>query len=142
MRNLIAKAAVPVFLALIALFIAGAAPAQDTGMRMDIPVPFIAGNVVLPAGSYVVRVDDRFRVLRLQGTEMSASLLLTSKSTRRSTGKLEKGSLCLHQYGNAYVLKNVWQRNNTEGWNVVRSSKEVELVRANPVPRLTTIAAN
>ena len=140
MKNLIAKLGVLAFLGLVALLVAGSAPAQNNGMRMEIPVPFIAGNTILPAGSYVVRVDQNFRLLYLQGWDISARLPLATKSTKRPSVKLERGSLGFHKYGDAYVLRNVWNRDEADGWALARSQKEIELVKAYPVPEATMIA--
>ena len=140
MKNLMAQLGVLAFLGLAALLIAGSAPAQNNGMRMEIPVPFIAGNTILPAGSYVVRVDQNFRLLHQQGWDTSARLPLATKSTKRASVKLERGSLGFQKYGDAYVLRNVWNRDEADGWALARSQKESELVKAYPVPEATMIA--
>ena len=128
-------------LALIAfIFMTGPISAQEAGMRMEIPVSFLAGNTVFPAGTYVVRVDERFRLLQLDGVSASGRMMLAAKSTKRQPAKVESGSLRFQKYGDTYVLRNVWQRDDTNGWVLARSQKENELAKANPAPTATQIA--
>ena len=53
---------------------------------------------------------------------------------------MELGSLRFQKYGDTYVLRNVWQRDDTIGWALARSQKENELAKANPAPTATQIA--
>ena len=41
--------------------LAASAGAQTSILRMEIPFQFIAGDQVMPAGQYVVRIDEGFR---------------------------------------------------------------------------------
>jgi len=127
-------------LAPIAFILTGPISAQEAGMRMEIPVSFLAGNTVFPAGTYVVRVNERFRVLQLQGVSASGGVMLAGKSTTRQPAKVELGSLRFQKYGDTYVLRNVWRRYDTNGWALARSQKENELAKANPAARATLIA--
>ena len=130
-----------VFLTLIALTISGSLVAQQNGMRMQIPVPFLAGNTDFPAGEYIVRVDERFRVLEVDGP-VRAKMMLATKSMKRAPEKVEQASLRLQKYGDTYVLRSVWQRENQDGWALVRSERENKLAKANPVSDTKLIAEN
>jgi hypothetical protein len=145
MRKLVVGALSLACLALIALLIV-AAPVlgQEAGIRMDIPVTFLAGDTVFPAGMYIIRVDERFRVLAVQGKTVSAKMMLATKSTRRAPAKVEKASLSLQRYGDTYVLRNVWQRNDADGWALARSQKEKELASAyrGPMPTMIEESSN
>ncbi len=131
-----------VCLLLIALtLLGGPIVAQNSGMRMEIPVPFLAGNTDFPAGTYVVRVDERFRVLEVDGP-VRAKMMLSTKSMKRAPEKAETASLRLQKYGDTFVLRSVWQREATDGWALVRSQKENQLAKAHPVTETRLIAEN
>jgi hypothetical protein len=141
MKNRIGVALGLVCLALsIFILLSGPVAAQQPGMRVDVPVPFLAGNTIFPAGSYVVRLDERFRILEIQGQHAVEKVMMTGKSTRRPAAKAEKGMISFQRYGENYVLRNVWRRDDTDGWALVRSQKEKELAAAYTTPAVTLIA--
>jgi len=130
MRKVFGGALGLVCLILTVLIPAGVpAPAQQAGMRMEVPVPFLAGNTALPAGSYVVQVDERFRILEVRGQHASARLMLAAKSAQRPAAKAEKGTLAFQRYGDTFVLRNVFGRDDTNGWQLRPTQKEKELAR-------------
>ena len=142
MRKVFLGAVGLVFLTLIALSISGSLVAQQNGMRMQIPVPFLAGNTDFPAGEYIVRVDERFHVLEVDGQSVRAKMMLATKSMKRTPQNSEKASLRLQKYGETYVLRSVFQREDAEGWALVRSQRENQLAKAHPATETRLIAEN
>lgn len=128
-------------LALIVFLFVTPAPAQKAGMRMDIPVPFLAGDQMLPAGSYVVRIDERFRLMQIEGWNVNASLRVATKSAVRPAAKVERGSLQFDKYDNVYVLRNAFRGDESLGWALPQSQRERELAKSHPAHETTLIAA-
>ena len=141
MVNVISKAGGLASLALIVFLAVTPTFAQNTGMRMDIPVSFLAGDQTLPAGSYVVRIDERFRLMQIEGWNVSTTVRLAAKSTPRPNAHVERGAILFEKYGDVYVLRNAFRHDESLGWAVPQSQREVELAKVHPVRETALVAA-
>ncbi len=101
---------------------------------------FLAGDTVFPAGTYFVRLDERYRILEIRGQHDVLRLMLNTKSSKRVAAKAEKGQMAFERYGDNYVLRTVWRRDDTDGWALGHSRKEKELMAAYTTPAVTLIA--
>ncbi len=117
----------------VALTLASAAGAQQTvGMKVYVPFSFLAGERVLPAGDYWVRVDQQFHTLdlRADGETMSHRTLLQSWGADRKGPATENGCLRFAVYGTDYVLKGIWTAGETRGYELTASTVEKQLAKA------------
>ncbi|MFB3827904.1 MAG: hypothetical protein ACE15B_14125 [Bryobacteraceae bacterium] len=107
--------------------------AEGVTVRADIPFQFLAGDQVLPAGSYQVRFDPEFRKIQFHSPESTATLFLLTKSFKRPEGaQADTGLLVFHKYGNVYALRNVWNPRQAKGYAAPVSKVERELARRMP----------
>lgn len=119
------------------------ARAQVTTMHVDIPFAFVAGNQVLPAGSYRVTVDQDFRRLRFDAkADVNTYLARLSTATdSRPSEKIERGTLRFACYDGQYFLINVWRPGQEEGNRVQASKRLLEAAtRGNVMPTTVSVA--
>lgn len=112
----------------LVLFSVGAAAGQ-TGTRFVIPFPFLAGEQVMPAGQYLVSVDQGNRTVSLRHENGSAVMSLRLIPGKRRPDRVEEGKLLFKVYGNARVLSRVWTRGYPDAGDVPVSNAERELAR-------------
>jgi hypothetical protein len=132
MKNPIFGKAMFAALGAAALMLASPAGAQVSTMRMEIPFAFVAGNQVLPAGQYVVTVDQDFnRCLLANQSDTTAQMIrLQSATESRPQGKAELGTLQFTRYGGQHFLSAVWRPGHEEGNRVVASKRLLEAARS------------
>ena len=122
-------------IAIAAVALAASANAQNgNGMRMDIPFAFLAGNEVLPAGSYTVRVDDGFNriLLEPQTNGPVRAVPVASGITERKQSDAWLGVLRFQKYGERWVLRAAFRPGRADGYYVMPSKAEKELARISP----------
>lgn len=112
----------------LVLFSVGAAAGQ-TGTRFVIPFQFLAGEQVMPAGQYLVSVDQGNRTVSLRHEDGSAVMSLRVIPGKRSPGRVDEGKLLFKVYGNARVLSRVWTRGYPDAGDLPVSNAERELAR-------------
>lgn len=112
----------------LVLLSVGAAAGQ-TGTRFVIPFQFLAGEQVMPAGQYLVSVDQGNRTVSLRHENGSAVMSLRVIPGKRNPGRVEEGKLLFKVYGNARVLSRVWTRGYPDAGDVPVSNAERELAR-------------
>jgi hypothetical protein len=105
-----------------------AANAQTTG-KFDIPFQFVAGQTVLPAGEYKVKVESGSAGMQIVHTDGKAALVLFAVPTQAkeapATGRLE-----FRRNGDTYVLASVWVRHSNRGLQLPTKQVERELAKA------------
>ena len=122
------------FFALTAAALLWVAPAvaQVSTMRMEIPFAFVAGGQVLPAGQYVVTVDQDFhRCLFASQSDTGTQVIrLASATDSRPWAKSTPGTLRFARYGGQHFLTAVWRPLQQEGSRVLTSKRLLEAARA------------
>lgn len=116
--------------------------AEPLPMRAYIPFAFLAGNETLPAGEYIVRVDEYNRVLMQSRDAARATGVPILASVYQPMSKADMGRLEFARYGDTYVLRNVWHSGSTQGNQVVISRKVKELARNHSGGEITVVGAH
>ena len=128
MKNATKTMRVLMIVAAFAIVSLTAANAQTTG-RFDIPFEFVAGETILPAGEYKVKVETGFAGMQFVSTDGKAALVLFAvpKQAKEApaTGRLE-----FRRNGDTYVLTAVWVRNSNMGLQLPAKQVERELAKA------------
>ena len=119
-------------LGVAALLWVSPAGAQVSTMRMEIPFAFVAGDQLLPAGQYVVTVDQDFnRCLFANQSNTNAQMIrLESATESRRLAKASLGTLRFTRYGGQHFLSAVWRPGHEEGNRVVASKRLLEAARS------------
>jgi hypothetical protein len=97
-------------------------------MRALIPFNFSAGNQLLPAGEYVMKVDQARQLLvvyRDNGKTLSY-VPLAAQSGFDSNGK---AVFVFNTYGRTHFLRTVKGAGNVEGWDLFQSGAEREVAK-------------
>src|SRR5450759_1262955 len=119
------------------------AGAQVSTMRMEIPFTFVAGDQVLPAGQYVVTVDQNFHHCRFDNLSDSTLRIvrLASATDSRPLTNSAQGTLRFTRYGGQHFLIAVWRPGQEEGNRVVVSKRLVETAKSkgNGSPEVITV---
>ena len=144
MKNPISGKATFFALGVAALLWVTPAGAQVSTMRMEIPFTFVAGDQVLPAGQYVVTVDQNLRRCRFDN--LSDSILrvvrLATTTDSRPLTKTAKGTLRFTRYGGQQFLSAVWRPGQEDGNRVVASKRLLEAAKSkgsDGSPEVTTV---
>ncbi len=139
MKNLGLSMAVSIGLSVFLLTAATPTKAATPTMLLDIPFQFMAGDVVLPAGTYVVQQLDGFPILDLKSTrECVSHRVVLSRRVERKGSPPENGILRFHKYGDKIVLQAIWSPWRSEGFELRPSKTMIELARADgAVPGIT-----
>ena len=101
----------------------------QTSMRFNIPFQFLAGDHVMPAGDYLVRVDFASRMLNVRHENGRSAKYLSAIPSKRSFDPVEEGKLVFKSYRNVYVLARVWTRGVSVSSDLPVSKAERELAR-------------
>ena len=128
MKSTTWKTRVLMTIGVLALLAATSANAQ-TIARFQVPVQFLAGDKMLPAGEYRVIVKSVFRIVEVRLSDDSGLFLLASPDQQAVTAPA-KGKLVLQSYGNVHALREVWVRGDAQGFALPTSKAERELARA------------
>jgi hypothetical protein len=94
----------PIAIGLLVLLPATVA-AQNVVMRADIPFNFVVGERTLPAGQYLVTVEQDWIALRCPESGSSAAVGYASHAYRSDA---QNGRLLFNSYGNTNILRKVW----------------------------------
>jgi hypothetical protein len=132
MKNTISGKATFLALGVAALLWVTPAGAQVSTMRMEIPFTFVAGDQVLPAGQYVVTVDQNFHHCRFDNLSDSIMRIvrLASATDSRPLTKAAQGTLKFTRYGDQHFLSAVWRPGQEEGNRVVASKRLLETAKS------------
>jgi hypothetical protein len=106
MKGLIFK--ITMLLALVMALTAVSAQAQTARnvQKFTVPFEFSVGHEVLPAGEYVVSVENQ--IIRLQKSDGKASAVALSRRTVQSSESNAEVKLKFRQYGDQVYLTQVW----------------------------------
>ena len=112
----------------VALSLATAAVSADaqtsTKQTVNIPFEFVVGSHEMSAGKYDVdRITSGGVVVRIRNTS-NADLTTRLTSTIVKTKAPDQGKLVFHRYGSTYFLAEVWRAGDSNGRQLVKSSRE------------------
>ncbi len=116
-------------LALVALAVPSFA--ETVNMRIEIPFAFVAGNEVLPAGTYEVGVDRSYTFADFRSIDETRihRVMLTTSRLERKPSESGVGTLQFQKYGDRLALRAVWNAWGTEGYVFQKSKAERELAK-------------
>jgi hypothetical protein len=104
-----------------------AANAQTTG-KFDIPFQFVAGQTILPAGEYSVRVEAGSAWMQIVHADGKAALHVLAVPAQAKAAPAT-GSLEFQRNGDTYVLAAVRVRNSNRGLQLPAKQVERELAK-------------
>ena len=117
-------------LAIVMVASAPTALAQTTPVaKADIPFDFVAGQRVMPAGTYEITHSDN--LLELRATDQKAAEFLTVHAAY-TLHTPSGSSLVFDRRGDKYFLRQIWTAGNHDGYECpkTRIEKDVEKIVA------------
>ncbi len=113
---------------LVSLLSAPPASGQ-TIAKFNVPFQFVAGNHVLPAGEYLVKVDSSLRGIQIRQAWGDDGAFLAAVPAR-TMDAASIGKLVFNAYGNVRLLQTVWIGGRAEGVEVPASKAQREIAKA------------
>ncbi len=109
-------------------------------MQIDIPFPFVAGGVHLPAGHYhVYHPGDPYAVVLERDDGKARAMTWVHPSATASDDASTK--LVFNKYGDQHFLAQVWTEHDREVHQCHRCRMEQTLMAQAPKPELIVVAA-
>jgi hypothetical protein len=108
------------------------AQAQIVGeIEANVPFPFHAGNVKLPAGRYFIHVLDNtdLTVMEITSADGTTTALFDVQSAQANSAPA-KSELIFEKYGNRYFLAKLFDEGNPSGSQVLESRYEKRISQA------------
>jgi hypothetical protein len=117
-------------LCLLILFVTRVSQARSIGRVFTIPFEFYVGDKLLPAGTYVVELDQTAGYIEVHNKIEFASLgIYVSPVLRDCNYKTLNGRLVFDSYGTAHILKKVWMEGEIRGALLQSSRAEREMAK-------------
>jgi len=113
---------------LLILLGASAAFAGSIEIRADIPFDFVAGNKMLPAGTYNVS-RPATGTLQIRNHKLDHGIATVLVNAMESAKTQSSTRLIFNRYGDRYFLSQVWTVGRATGDSVPKSSQERELAK-------------
>ena len=127
--------AAAVFAAITATSVQG----QTIDLRATIPFEFRVGQILMPAGEYVIQHQaPGLLIVREQGGRHTAIATLAMGEYRSAA--LKTGELEFNRYGETYFLAKLWTPASTLGVALRKSPRETELTSEFGLAQRTSIA--
>jgi hypothetical protein len=103
----------------------------NVGLDGNVPFEFHIGNMVLPAGNYIVRPISGFSpsILTIQALDQTARMILFVCPSRTQAGSAQITRLVFNRYGSTYFLSEVWQGFGSVGLQLGLSKAERIMAR-------------
>ncbi len=97
--------------------------------KVEIPFEFSVRNKTLPAGTYTItRMNQDKSMLLLRSEDgRKAITILTNPVRAKDLSEIRR--LSFHRYGETYFLNQIWERNEIQGRQLLKSSTERSLER-------------
>lgn len=135
------------FIPVLALLFALAATSFAQSARRTvilIPFDFVAGEKVLPAGTYRVEAvrRDSYTVWEVRSTAGRAGAVVMTSAVGSGTAEEVQPRLVFQKYGETYVLAQLWPSSDSTGREVVQSRRGRALVAHNVRPEAVTVMAH
>ena len=125
---------------LVVLLSATSAYSQPDG-RFYVPFQFHLGNILLPAGDYIINIDPACGRIKVSSPSGWATMFLSANEPIRSAKSAKTGQLVFHRYGNVYTLHRLWRYGTTAGYELPVSKFEREIAKKAGTPSVTEIAS-
>jgi hypothetical protein len=113
-------------MALTAMATTRVAQAQEP-LAVNIPFGFVAGNMQLPAGEYMVKVSAPTHTLILISRKDSTASGFINTNAAVSSEPQSESKLIFNRYGDRYFLSQVWTEGNSQGRQLLKSAREKEM---------------
>jgi len=113
-------------MALTAMATTRVAQAQEP-LAVNIPFDFVAGNMQLPAGEYMVKVSAPTHTLILISRKDSTASGFVNTNAAVSSEPQSESKLVFNRYGDRYFLSQVWTEGNSQGRQLLKSAREKEM---------------
>ena len=139
MNDKLWKAGTLAAIGVLMLLSATSAYAQTT-TRFNVPFEFLAGELRMPAGQYLVKMDFATRVVSLRHESGRSALCLRVILSKRSLRAFQEGILEFRAYESANVLARVWTRGFPDAGELPESSIERELARTERAGKTIQVA--
>ena len=137
------------FIPVLALLFTLAATSYAQSARRTvilIPFDFVAGEKILPAGTYRIEPvrRDSYTAWEIQSTTGRAGAVVMTSALRGGTAAGDESRLVFQKYAEAYVLAQVWSAGDTSGRAVAQSRRARAVAVAagkGQKPEAVTVAA-
>src|SRR5262245_46539321 len=124
-RQIMIAIAIGMFMTTIAVM---SAQAQNAGINVTVPFDFSVSGKTLPAGDYVLRMDQSSSTLKIQNQkDASGTFVLVSPSNGLDIQNESK--LVFNRYGSQHFLAQVWTAGRSKG-EEMRKSKQERAIRS------------
>lgn len=109
-----------------------------------IPFDFVAGEKVLPAGTYRVEAvrRDSYTVWEVRSTAGRAGAVVMTSAVGSGAAEEARPRLVFQKYAETYVLAQLWPSSDSAGREVVQSRRGRALVARNVKPEAVTVMAH
>jgi hypothetical protein len=107
-------------------------------LKVDVPFPFVAGGMELPAAEYdVVHVGNANTILLRRGGYAAAEVLVRVSPNAAPVGSAK---LVFNRYGETYFLSEIWTGQDNAVRECFKSSAEIALAReSRKLPQVATV---
>jgi len=110
--------------AFIVMLGASSAKASTPLLRADIPFAFMAGDRMLPAGTYTI-TEATPGVLQIRNEKLGSDAAFVQAQSLEATKPQDSGKLIFNRYGDTYFLNQVWS--DISSYSVPKSQSEISL---------------
>ena len=110
------------------MIVAQVAHAQEP-MVVNIPFEFVAGNVTLPAGEYLVEKLEKNSVVVFTHRNQPDISAIVMTIASQANASPSDSKLVFNRYGNLYFLSQFWSAGSSRGQLLLKSAREEEISR-------------
>jgi hypothetical protein len=119
-------------MALTAMATTQVAQAQQR-VTVNIPFDFVAGNVHLTAGDYILSVSGPTGSLLLISAKDSTASVFINTNAAVSRAPQTESKLVFNRYGDRYFLSQVWHEGYAQGRQLLKSPREKEVLQSTEI---------
>lgn len=118
------------------------ANAQDANFKVNIPFDFVAGQKTMQRGEYEVRTvgSSNSGALSVRRADKTAEVMLMGHSCTAKQMP-EQSKVVFHRYGDRYFLSQVWAGNDSNGRELAKSRRELEIARSETANSVSLVAS-
>ena len=113
---------------------------METMLRANIPFPFVAGGVHLPAGEYRVYHPGNPYIIVIENKDATAHAMTYVRPSAINSGQ-NTTKLLFNKYGDQYFLAEVWTERNQEVHQCFKCRMEQTLIAQARKPTTVAVAA-
>ena len=110
--------------AFIVMLGASSAKASTLLLRADIPFAFMAGDTMLPAGTYSI-TEATPGVLQIRNEKFGSEAAFVQARSLETMKPQDSGKLVFNRYGDTYFLNQVWS--DVASYSLPKSQSEISL---------------